>query len=181
MKELGIVGSPRKTGHTVKLVEAVLAGAQEMGHEIIFFHLCDLDIGPLEAENGKILYPDDGMVQLYPHIESIDAFILGSPIYYDHISSRAKLFIDRLHYYSLTHGEEYRKRFPAGVKCVNIITYHWDKVDAYDSVLDWMKERMEHYWKMQVVGNLKAENTRNIPVSERKDLLQQARVLGRSL
>ncbi|MDH5791845.1 MAG: hypothetical protein OEZ44_06625, partial [Candidatus Bathyarchaeota archaeon] len=71
--------------------------------------------------------------------------------------------------------------FPNGVKCVNVITYEWDEADAYDDVLDWMKNRMEHYWEMEVVAGLKAEGTGRKPVEKRKDLLEKAREIGRSL
>ena len=121
------------------------------------------------------------MVRLYPHIESMGALVMGSPIYYDHVSSRTKLFIDRLHYYSKTHGEEYRRRFPKDVKSVNIITYEWEKTDVYDVILDWMNGRMKGYWGMKVVGNLKAEDTTNKPVADRKHLLEKAKDMGRSL
>lgn len=181
MKVLGIVGSPRREGHTARLVEEVLQGAKEAGHEAEIFYLCDLEIGPLEAEGGRIVYPEDDMMRLYPHIESMGALVLGTPIYYDHVSARTKLFIDRLHYFSKTHGEEYRRRFPDGVKAVTAITYEAGGPDRYDYVLDWMKRRLEHYWSMEVVVGLKAEATGRNPVKERPDLLRKARKMGQSL
>ncbi len=181
MKVLGVVGGPRRGGNTARLVEAVLEGAREAGHETEIFYLCDMDIGPLEAVGGELVYPDDDMARLYPHIESMGAMVLGTPIYYDHVSARTKTFIDRLHYYSETHGEDYRRRFPEGVRCVTIITYEWDREDAYDGVLDWMKGRMENYWGMEVVGALKAEGTEKRPVPGRRDLLERARAVGRGI
>ena len=88
MKVLGIVGSPKREGHTAKLVEAVLAGAIEAGHEADIYHLSDLEIGPIQARDGTLVYPDDDMARLYPHLESMDALVLGTPVYYDHVSSR---------------------------------------------------------------------------------------------
>jgi multimeric flavodoxin WrbA len=181
LKVLGIVGSPRREGNTARLVEAVLEGAKEAGHHSEIFYLSDLDIGPIKSEDGRLVYPEDDMARLYPHIETMGAIVLGTPIYYDHVSARTKTFMDRLHYYSRTHGEEYRRRFPSGVKCVNVITYEWDEDDAYDDVLDWMKNRMEHYWEMEIVAGLKAEGTGRKPVEKRADLLEEAREVGRSL
>jgi multimeric flavodoxin WrbA len=181
MKVLGIVGSPKREGHTAKLVEAVLAGAIEAGHEADIYHLSDLEIGPIQARDGTLVYPDDDMARLYPHLESMDALVLGTPVYYDHVSSRTKLFIDRLHYYSKTHGEEYRRRFPDGVKAITLITQGAGDPDRYDYVLDWMKGRLEYYWNMEVVASLKAEATGRNPVEKRVDLLERAREIGRSL
>lgn len=181
MNVLAIVGSPRRRGNTARLVEAVVEGALEAGHEADIFYLCDLEIGPIEERDGEYFYPEDDMARLYPHIERMDALILGTPVYYDHVSSRTKLFIDRLHYYSETHGEEYRRRLPKGVKVVNLITYEWDKADAYEEILEWMNGRMEGYWDMKVAGNLKAEGTEDRAVSDRAGLLEKARDMGKSL
>jgi len=181
MKVLGIVGSPHNEGHTAKLVEAVIAGTISAGHIADIFYLSDMEIGPIQASGGVLEYPKDGMTRLYPHLETMDALVLGTPIYYDHVSSRTKLFIDRLHYYSKTHGEEYRKRFPDGVKAVTVITQGAGNLDMYDYVLEWMKGRLEHYWNMEVVASLKAESTGGDPVEKREDLLERGREIGRGL
>ena len=181
MNILGIVGSPKKAGNTALLVEAVLEGAYEVGHDTTICYLCDFDIAPLVAKNDFISYPQDDMVKLYQFLERMEALVLGTPIYYDHVSARTKLFIDRLHYYSVNHSREYHRKFPQNVKFISIITYEWDKSDAYDTVIQWINERMKQYWKMQLVASLKAEGTHKIPVSERYMLLKNAKELGRTL
>jgi multimeric flavodoxin WrbA len=181
MNVLGIVGSPHSEGNTAKLVEAVLEGAKEKGHGTEIFYLGDLEIEPLGADERRVTYPEDDMMKLYPHIESMGALVLGSPIYYDHVSARTKLFIDRLHYYSLTHGQEYRVLFPKDVKAVTIITYEWNNPDAYDDVVNWMNERLKHYWKMNIVGSLKSWSTSRKPVNESKELLEKANQMGEKL
>jgi putative NADPH-quinone reductase len=181
LKVLGIVGSPRRRGNTAALVEAVLEGAAEAGHEAEIFYLGELEVGPIAEEGGGLAYPRDDMERLYPHLESMGALVLGSPVYYDHVSSRTKLFIDRLHYYSETHGPEYRERFPSGVRFVAAITYEWDDPEAYDGVLEWMRGRMEHYWGMETAATLRAEGTHRRPISGRPELLEKARQVGRGL
>jgi putative NADPH-quinone reductase len=182
MKVLGVVGGPHREGNTVRLVEAVLEGAREAGHETVLVKLADLDVRHIEEKDGRLYYPDDDMARkLGPHLESMGALVLGTPIYYDHVDSRMKQFIDRLHYWSKTHGDEYRRRFPDDVKVVNCITCGWDDPEAYDDILAWMRERMEHYWRMRHVADLRAEGTGSKPVSSRKDLLERARRIGRSL
>jgi len=64
---------------------------------------------------------------------------------------------------------------------VIIITYEWDKRGAYSSVVEWIKDRLEHYWKMKVVATLQAENTVKNPVANREDLLKKAIQIGRNL
>jgi len=181
MKVLGLVAGPRKTGHTAALVEETLEGAKDAGHETVLYYLSDLEIKPLEAGKDGYLYPEDGFKELMPHIESMDALVLGTPIYYDQVSSRAKLFIDRLYYYSQSHGDEYRKKFPDGVKFISAVTCGWDNADAYKEVVDWLEGRMKNYWKMSAYGALKAHGTGNKPVKDNKTLLEKARELGKSL
>lgn len=182
MKVLGIVGSPHRDGNTATLVKTVLEGARENGHEIFLFNLIDFKIEPLSSAEGKrVSYPEDDMMKLYPHIEMMGALVLGTPIYYDNVSDRTKIFIDRLHYYSKTHGEEYRSRFPDDAKAVTIITYEWENPEGYDETLKWLNQTLEDYWRMKVVGSLKADSTTKKPVKERRDLLEKARQLGRSL
>ena len=181
MKVLGIVAGPRREGNSAVLVEEVLSGAKDVGHEPVIFYLGDMDINPLGDADVGYSYPDDDFSEIMPHLESMGGFVFGSPIYYDHVSSRAKLFIDRLYYYGRSHGEEYRKRFPDGVKCVNIISYGWDRENVYDSVLEWMDGRMTHYWNMKIIGNLKAYGTGSKPVKNNKELMKKARELGKGL
>jgi len=181
MKVLGIVAGPRKTGHTARLVEETLKGAEEAGHDVVLYYLCDMEIKPLdEGENGYS-YPDDGFSELMPHIESMGALVLGTPIYYDHVSSRAKLFIDRLYYYAKSRGALYNERFPNGVKFINAVTCGWDRADVYDEVVEWLNGRMTNYWKMSIHGSLKAHGTGSHPVKNNEELLKRARELGKSL
>jgi multimeric flavodoxin WrbA len=104
MKILGLVAGPRKNGNSARLVEEVLAGARETEHEIVVFCARTCRYIPLEVDEKGYVYPADGFEDMMPHLENMGTLVLGTPIYYDHMSTRAKLFIDRL-YYSGSHGE----------------------------------------------------------------------------
>jgi len=106
------------------------------------------------------------------------ALVLATPIYYDHVDSRMKQFIDRLHYWSRTHGDEYRVRFPNGVKLVSCITYANPGDEAYDEVLAWIRGRMEYYWQMVHIADLRASDTRKRPVAHNEELLKRAKTVG---
>ena len=60
MKVLGVVGGPRRTGNTARLVEEVLAGARDAGHETHVFYLAEMELGPLGHDGQKYEYPEDG-------------------------------------------------------------------------------------------------------------------------
>ena len=164
MKVLGVVAGPRRGGNTARLVEGVLAGAAESGHETHIYYMSDMDVSPLMHDGEEYVYPEDDFASLMPHIESMGALVLGSPVYYDHVSTRCKLFIDRLYYYGKSHGDEYRALFPGGVKFVPVLSCGWDNPDVYGEVQEWMNKRMTHYWDMKVAGSLKAYGTGSHPV-----------------
>jgi len=189
---LGIVASPHNSGNTAILVKEVLKGAEEKGYETDLKCLGDLRINPLIASASDkqsiwspysdkpygVTAPKDDMELIYPSLEKMNAFVFGTPVYFDHVSARAKIFIDRLIYYI---EESTKDRFPKNVRVVIIITYGWDKSEAYSSVVEWIKDTLEEYFKMKVVASLQAEDTAKNPVANREDLLKKARQIGRNL
>ena len=181
MKVLGIVAGPRNYGNTARLVEEVIQGAELAGHDTKIFYLGDMMIGPLEAGENGYIYPKDDFVKIMPYIESMGALVFGTPIYYDHVSSRAKIFFDRLYYYSKSHGAEYRKLFPDGVKFFCAVSFGWDNPNVYDEVIEWVNERMSHYWNMEICGSIKAHGTSNKLVKDNEMLLDRARDIGKNL
>lgn len=182
---LGIVASPHCSGNTATLVKEVLKGAVENGYETELLCLGDLNINPLIAcasdEPYGVTGPEDDMELIYSSLEGIRCLVFGTPIFFDHISARAKIFIDRLIYYS---KGDTKDRFPKHVKVVIIATYAWKKPEAYSNVVEWLKDRLEYYgayWKLQVTATLQAENTLKEPVADRSNLLRKARQIGRTL
>ena len=82
-KILGISGSPRrKNSRTMKLVQAVLDGAQTQGAEIELVDVCALDINYcLDARcvaTGECVQTDD-LAELADKMLSADGIVLGSP------------------------------------------------------------------------------------------------------
>jgi multimeric flavodoxin WrbA len=180
LKVIGVVGGPRRAGNTVRLVEAVLEGAREAGHETVLFKLAELDIGHIGDRDGEVAFPEDDFDKMKPHIESMGALVLGSPIYYGQLDSRMMTFINRLYYYSSYYSEENRRRLPKGVRAVNVITYGQDDPHYYDDVLEWAKD-MEKGYGMKGIRSLVAEGTGDKPVESRPRLLSRAREIGRML
>ena len=99
MKMCGIVGSPKKRGNVDLLVSQVLKGAGSQGFEVSKIFLNDLHIMPCQScgvdPHPKYCLFDDGMNEIYAALESCDAVVLGSPVYFDTVSAQTKLMIDR--------------------------------------------------------------------------------------
>ncbi len=99
MKVIGISGSPRRGGNTEALLREVLRGTEEAGAETRLFILSRMNISPcLHCDGclaeGECVVKDD-MGLIYPEIESLDALVLASPIFFYGVTAQAKAMIDR--------------------------------------------------------------------------------------
>jgi multimeric flavodoxin WrbA len=94
----GIVASPRKGMNTDALVQRLLDGCRAAGASVAKIYLDDLEIRPCRAckvQDGLGCVHRDGMEQIYDLFEKVDGLVLGTPVYYNTVSSQMKLMIDR--------------------------------------------------------------------------------------
>ncbi len=186
MSVLGICGSPRENGSTARLVHEALAGAAGEGAATEYLHLETLNIRPCTGcmgcrETARCVV-DDGMTVYYAAIERNRpplGLVIGTPIYFDHISAQLKAWIDRHFSYSYTAKGE--RMFPPGYRAVLIATYDWDNPTIYDSVVDWLAERLEFYHAIQVIAKITLPNATGCPPDRQPDKLRQAREAGKML
>jgi multimeric flavodoxin WrbA len=105
---LGIGGSPRRNGNSDRLLQEVLAGAEEAGAACRAVYLRDVlfssCIGCERCRKDKACTGlTDGMTVLYPAIEAARGLVLASPAHHYNVSALMKAFIDRLYcYYDFT-------------------------------------------------------------------------------
>jgi multimeric flavodoxin WrbA len=94
----GIVGSPRLKKNTDALVQQALEGCRSKGAVVETIYLNKLEIKPCQAhkvQDGKGCTVRDGMDVVYEIFEAADGLVLGTPVYYNSVSSQMKLMIDR--------------------------------------------------------------------------------------
>ena len=94
----GIVGSPRLKKNTDALVQQALDGCRSKGALIETIYLNKLEIKPCQAhkvQDGKGCIIRDGMDAVYEIFEASDELVLGTPVFYNSVSSQMKLMIDR--------------------------------------------------------------------------------------
>jgi len=107
MKVMAVNGSPRKKRNTGTLLEKALEGAVSVGAETELIHLYDLDFKGCRAcysckllggkSYGRCAAKDD-LLPVLERIEEVDAFILGSPVYFWSMTGAARSFMERLLY-----------------------------------------------------------------------------------
>lgn len=100
---LGINGSPRKNGNTVKFLNRILDSAKKKGAEVKILHLIDKDIKPClgcySIKPGKCTFPcvrKDDMQEIHKILIEADAVVLASPSYWFSVTGLMKNFLDRL-------------------------------------------------------------------------------------
>ncbi len=99
MKVLGIICSPRKGGNTEIMIEEALATTREAGADTDIFHVANKTINGCDAcaschQTGTCRIKDD-IQPLYQKMESSDAILFGSPVYFHSYTAQAKAIIDR--------------------------------------------------------------------------------------
>jgi multimeric flavodoxin WrbA len=101
MLVLGINASPKgKESQTLRLVKAVLEGAEKAGAETDFVDLCRLEIGYCTAcgtcyDSGECTLIDD-FPELFDRMMEADGIVLGSPNYIDSVTAPMKAAFDRM-------------------------------------------------------------------------------------
>jgi multimeric flavodoxin WrbA len=100
MKVIGISGSPRKGGNTEVLLQHTLKPFYENGWDVTEFYLSDKTIRPCIGcetciETGRCAIQNDDMETLLSELETCDALIIGSPVYYRNVTAQLKALFDR--------------------------------------------------------------------------------------
>lgn len=133
MKVIGINASPRKNANTQTLVEAVLNGAAGKGAETRLVNLRELSIhGCLGCEGckkqlGHCVQKDD-LSPLLRDLTEVDAIVLGTPVYWFHVSAQFKMLVDRLYSFlesgtdPQTGQEVFKFHFPSNKKFVLVVS-----------------------------------------------------------
>lgn len=154
MNIIGINTSPRKNANTQTLVEAVLNGAAGAGAETRLVHLRELSIhGCMGCEGckkqlGHCVQKDD-LSPLLRDLAAYDAIVLGTPVYWFHVSAQFKMLVDRLYSFletgtdPQTGKEVFNFHFPPNKKFVLVVS-RGDAEPAgmlprfYDHLKEWL-------------------------------------------
>jgi hypothetical protein len=101
MQALLINGSPRPSGATATLLEALAEGLRQGGAAIDTVALRTLDLSPCRGcftcwvgTPGQCVF-DDSMRELLPRVAGADLLVFGTPLYYFGMTGQMKLFFDR--------------------------------------------------------------------------------------
>lgn len=102
MRVVALNGSPRKNGRLARVVEEILAGAGEAGHDCETIHLADLEVRDCtgcmkcqEEGEGLCVIRDDIEV-VEGAIRRADLLVLAGPVHWGNLSAIALRTFERL-------------------------------------------------------------------------------------
>jgi multimeric flavodoxin WrbA len=131
MKLIAFNGSPRKKGNTATLLRHAIEGAKEAGAKTELIHLYDLDYKGCTScyackrtggkSYGHCAMKDD-LQPVLKKVESADAILIGSPIYYSITTGETRCFLERLMYQYSVYDKERSTLFEKKIRTGFIYT-----------------------------------------------------------
>lgn len=133
MTILAIQASPRKKGNTNRVLDEMIKGAEDNGHEVKKYYLKEMDIAPCSgceicAKGKDCRYDDDG-AEIINQLAEGASIMLASPIYFGQMTAQAKTIVDRL--YSIFNNPD--KKFNG--KAAMIFTHAYPDKDIYEAYI----------------------------------------------
>lgn len=186
MKALVILGSPRINMNTDTLLNEVIKGLQSQNVEIEKIMLGQLKFDPCVAcdvcaKTGHC-YKKDDMTDIYGKFDNSDIIVVGSPMYFNSVTAITKAMVDRCQSfwsskYKLNQSSIDRNRKRKGMYVGVGGTKHPNLEEGFVGAT----VVMELFFKAinaEYIYNIFADNTDEIFVGDRKELLEKAYEMG---
>lgn len=164
MDIIAIMGSPRKHGNTDMLLDEMIKGAEDAGHNVVKHYIGELEVHPCRAcgvcmQGKDCVFKDDGF-KVTHEIAEADGLIVSTPIYFGQMTGDLKVLLDRM--YGITHNPF----IPLTGKVALIFT-HLGPEGYYDSYIELTKiqpfQMNMHYQILDVLDVGSLGDVRNQP------------------
>ena len=179
MKIIAVKGSPRKNGDTNTVIDALLTGAKEAGHEVKEYFLQDMNLKGCAAcyackqpGPGRNCVLKDDLQPYWNDLMEADALVLGAPIYAGSICGPMISYMNR-HYCLL--DKDWNVRVKPGIKVVGVFGQGVADPEEYRDRIDWFLSDFERRNMVVVDRIIKTGRT---PAKEDEKLLAYAKELG---
>ena len=186
MKALVILGSPRINMNTDTLLNEVIKGLQSQNVEVEKIMLGQLKFDPciacdVCAETGHC-YKKDDMTDMYEKFDKSDIIVVGSPMYFNSVTAVTKAMVDRCQSfwsskYKLNQSSIDRNRKRKGIFVGVGGAKYADLEKGFVGSIVVMKLFFKAI-NAEYMYNILVDNTDEIFVGERKDLLKKAYETG---
>jgi multimeric flavodoxin WrbA len=180
MKAVGIVASPRMDGNTAFLVGKVLEGS---GVESRTFSMNGIEpcSSCMACKKTVRCVKRDGMQTICDALAEADLLVLGSPIYLDHVSAQAWVFLNRL-YCFIGPAPQLENRWRGARRCLVVATQGRADPAFYRPQLGEITAILQKYWAIESPEPLAVGGCCRTPdLASRRDVIQAALAAGERL
>jgi multimeric flavodoxin WrbA len=125
LKVIAFNGSPRRDGNTAILIKRLFSELEKQGIETELVQLADKEIhGCIACEkcslnkDQRCAVKSDAVNEYIGKMLAADGIILGSPVYFQDVTSEMKALLDRTGYVSRSNGRMFKKKVGASVVAV---------------------------------------------------------------
>jgi multimeric flavodoxin WrbA len=181
VKVVVLIGSPRKGGNTDCLADAFTEGAVEAGAQVEKIYLDDHLIRPIAevGDDGKTrvdLRADDDWRKIMQKVIDAQVLVLGAPVYWQGVPAQMKCFVDR---WSAHYATDWLLDGLADKVWAVLCPYGDPTDDQSRWVVEPVKVWVGHF-KGSYAGHVGVATSKKGEVAQMKEIMQQARDLGRS-
>jgi multimeric flavodoxin WrbA len=186
MKVIAFNGSPRATGNTSTLIQAVLDGAREGGAENTYVPLDELDVKGCQGclscrKNPGTCARKDALSRYLDEMKSADGIVVGCPIYMYHVSGQMKQLVDRLYSFWANNPDgSYYSALPEGKRFAVVTSQGHPDPEQYKRPIRWLTGMIGGL-TTETVGSIVHTGSAEGPANKDPELLKRARDLGRKL
>jgi multimeric flavodoxin WrbA len=186
MKVIAFNGSPRATGNTSTLIQAVLDGAREGGAETTYVPLDELDVKGCQGclscrKNPGTCARKDALSRYLDEMKSADGIVVGCPIYMYHVSGQMKQLVDRLYSFWANNPDgSYYSALPEGKRFAVVTSQGHPDPEQYKRPIRWLTGMIGGL-TTETVGSIVHTGSAEGPANKDPELLKRARDLGRKL
>ena len=178
MKILALQGSPRKKGNTDRVLDEMIKGAEDNGHEVKKYFLAGLDIAPCSGcelcAKGHDCRFEDGGTEIINQLCEGAGVILASPIYFGQMTAQAKTIVDR--FYSIFNNPD--KKFDG--KAAMIFTHAFPDKNIYEPYIKLTEAQpFMNNTELEYIETLEVAGVKNIgDVENNEEDLKKAYEIG---
>ncbi len=179
MKVVAFNGSPRRDGNTALLIRRVFGELEKRGIETELVQLADRVIRGCiacercgETRDRRCAVTDDGANECIAKMLGAEGIILGSPVYFQDVTSEMKALIDRCGYVSRSNGRMFTRKVGASLVAVR-------RSGAIHSL-----DTMDHFFlsgEMIIAGRALAVGRARGEVEKDAEGMQLATLLGQRM
>lgn len=182
MKVLVLHASPRKNGSTNQVMSAFLKHqpVDDLIHVYLYEQKIEYCKGCLYCANEGICFIEDDMQHLYELFETVDVIVFGSPMYFNSVSSAAKVMIDRTQQYwsrkfQLKTGVTIEKQKKGVFICTAGVSHDATTFVSAKRVVEIFFKAINATYDVEIV----VDNLDHEALSVREDLLETIEAQGR--